>query len=294
MYKDADRRYDKPIDKKTNYVKRCVAIPGDKLQIIDGFVNINGKKLELPERAKPQYSYKVTYDKNADIDFLSVLKNVNSTDGAGFIDQNKDTLAVAALTFENAEKLKTFPGIKAVNRVILKGRESKIFPDKLHDGADESKFAWNADNYGPITIPKEGVTIQLNKDNLPLYKTLIREYEHNTLEVKGNDIFINGKKATTYTFQQNYYWMMGDNRHNSLDARFFGFTPEDHIVGKPVFIWMSYDGNGKGFNKIRWDRLFTTVSGDGQPQSYFKYFLGFLALYFVGEYFWKKRKANQS
>lgn len=294
MYKPADRRYDKPIDKKTNYVKRCVAIPGDKLQIIDGFVHINGKKLELPERAKPQYSYKLVLDPTTPIDLDHILDDLKVTDRYNYISQGRDTVGIAALTFENAEKLKTFPGIKAVDRVILKGRESGIFPDKLHDGADESKFAWSADNYGPITIPKEGVTIQLNKDNLPLYKTLIREYEHNTLDVKGNDIFINGKKANTYTFKQNYYWMMGDNRHNSLDARFFGFTPEDHIVGKPVFIWMSYDSNGKGFNKIRWDRLFTTVSGDGQPQSYFKNFLGFLAFYFVGEYFWKKRKANQS
>ena len=108
----------------------------------------------------------------------------------------------------------------------------------------------------------------------------------------GDDIYINEIKTNSYTFKQNYYWMMGDNRNNSLDARYFGFTPEDHIVGKPVFIWMSWDSSASGFNKIRWDRLFTTVSGDGQPQSYFKYFLGLLVLYFVGEYFWKKKKAN--
>ncbi len=127
---------------------------------------------------------------------------------------------------------------------------------------------------------------------MPFYARIISEYEGNKLEVKGDDIFINDQKATSYTFQQNYYWMMGDNRHNSEDSRYWGFVPEDHIVGKPVFIWMSWDSSGSGLNKIRWDRMFTTVGGDGQPQSYFKYFLGLLALYFVGEYFWKKRKAN--
>jgi signal peptidase I len=122
---------------------------------------------------------------------------------------------------------------------------------------------------------------------------IITDYEKNKLEVNGDEIRINGKVAKDYTFKLDYYWMMGDNRHNSEDSRYWGYVPDDHIVGKPVFIWMSWDTNGKGINKIRWDRLFTTVSGDGQPQSYFKYFLGLLILYFVGEYFWKKRKASK-
>ena len=129
---------------------------------------------------------------------------------------------------------------------------------------------------------------------LPFYRKIIGEYEHNDLKVNGNEISINGKSTTSYTFKQDYYWMMGDNRHNSLDARYFGFTPEDHIVGKPVFIWMSLDPNGKGLNKIRWNRLFTTVSGEGQPQSFFKIFLGLLIAYFIGDYFWKKRKENKA
>jgi signal peptidase I len=141
-------------------------------------------------------------------------------------------------------------------------------------------------------MPEAGKTVTLKLENLSLYKIIITEYEGNTLKVVGDDIYINDVKTNSYTFKQNYYWMMGDNRNNSLDARYFGFTPEDHIVGKPVFIWMSWDSSASGLNKIRWDRLFTTVSGDGQPQSYFKYFLGLLVLYFVGEYFWKKKKAN--
>ena len=128
-------------------------------------------------------------------------------------------------------------------------------------------------------------------ETLPFYKAIITDYENNDLKVNGSEIRINGKVATNYTFGQNYYWMMGDNRHNSEDSRYWGFVPQNHIVGKPVFIWLSIDPNGKGLNKIRWDRVFTTVSGDGQPQSYFKLFLLGLVIFFVGEYFWKKRKA---
>lgn len=177
--------------------------------------------------------------------------------------------------------------------MIRKGPEPGIFPDELHDHITKPNN-WSADNYGPIYIPQAGKTVALNLQNLPFYRIIINEYEGNKLKVVGNDIYINDKKATTYTFKQDYYWMMGDNRHNSLDARYYGYTPADHIVGKPIFIWMSWDSNGEGFNKIRWDRVFTTVNGEGQPQSYFRYFLIALAAYFVGEYFWKKRKAKKT
>ena len=292
MYHPSPVRIDKPRDKKTNYVKRCVGIPGDSLQIKDGIVFINGKELILPERAKPQYSYEVGYDGKTPIDFEYLLKDLNSTDGAGFKNANtRDTIFIAALTFESAKRLKDVPGITSVTRVIHKGPEDGVFPD-FKDGKPSVTNNWSGDNYGPIYIPQEGKTVALNKQTLPMYKIIITEYEGNTLKVVGDAIYINDKKATSYTFKQNYYWMMGDNRHNSLDARYFGYTPEDHVVGKPVFIWMSWDTNGKGLNKIRWERMFTFVSGEGQPNSYFKYFLGLLALYFVGEHFWKKRKAK--
>ena len=292
MYLPADKRYDKPIDKKTNYVKRCVGIPGDSLQIKNGIVFINGKELILPERARPQYSYKVTYDGKTPIDFEYLMKDLNVTDGAGFRDEKRDTLYINALTFDGAKRLKNVPGITSVTRVIRKGPEDGIFPD-FQDGKPSKTNNWSADNFGPIYIPQAGKTVALNKKSLPLYKIIITEYEGNKLKVVGDDIFINDQKVTTYTFKQNYYWMMGDNRHNSLDARYFGYTPEDHIVGKPIFIWMSWDTHGAGLNKIRWERLFTTVNGEGQPQSYFKIFLGLLVVYFIGEHFWKKRKAEQ-
>jgi signal peptidase I len=285
VYKFRDQsglRVDKPIDKKSNYVKRCVGVPGDQLEIKDGIVFVNGKELILPERAKPQFSYKVALDGKTPIDFEYLLKDMDITDGAGFMDAEKrDTLFIAALTAANAERLQHIPGITGVQKIISKEVEPGIFP---HINK------WNRDNFGPIYIPQQGKTVALNLETLPFYKAIITDYEKNDLKVTGAEIRINGKIATSYTFQQNYYWMMGDNRHNSEDSRYWGYVPENHIVGKPIFIWMSWDSNAKGLKKIRWDRLFTTVSGEGQPQSYFKFFLMALVAYFIGEYFWKKRK----
>ena len=174
----------------------------------------------------------------------------------------------------------------------IRTRTPELLDNLERDGGSLTK--WNLDNFGPVYIPKKGVTVALNTESLPFYKKIIGEYENNELKVNGSEIRINGKIATSYTFNQNYYWMMGDNRHNSLDARYFGYTPEDHIVGKPVFIWMRLDPNGKGLNKIRWDRMFTTVSGDGQPQSYFKFFLFALIAYFGISYFVRKRKEKKN
>ena len=285
VYKFRDQsglRVDKPIDKKSNYVKRCVGVPGDQFEIKDGIVFVNGKELILPERARPQFSYKVALDGKTPIDFEYLLQDMDITDGAGFMDAEKrDTLFIAALTAANAERLQQIPGITGVQKIISKEVESGIFP---HINK------WNRDNFGPIYIPQQGKTVALNLETLPFYKAIITDYEKNDLKVTGSEIRINGKIATSYTFQQNYYWMMGDNRHNSEDSRYWGYVPENHIVGKPTFIWMSYDSNAKGLKKIRWERLFTTVSGEGQPQSYFKFFLFALVAYFIGEYFWKKKK----
>nr|WP_315157702.1 signal peptidase I [uncultured Flavobacterium sp.] len=288
VYKFRDRsglRVDKPIDKKSNYVKRCVGLPGDSLSIKDGLVYINGKELILPERAKPQFSYMITRDPKTPIDFEYLFKDMDIIDGGYFLNQEtRDTLYMSALTVAGAARLKNVPGITSVNRVINRNPERGIFPHTKQ---------WSQDNLGPIYIPQKGKTVALNLESLPFYKTIITDYEKKDLKVNGNEITIDGKIATTYTFDQNYYWMMGDNRHNSEDSRYWGYVPENHIVGKPIFIWLSWDTNGKGINKIRWDRVFTTVSGEGQPQSYFKYFLIALAAFFVGEYFWNKRKAKK-
>ena len=150
----------------------------------------------------------------------------------------------------------------------------------------------NKDYFGPIYIPEKGKTVQLTKETLPFYKKIITEYEKNTLIVNGDEILINGNDTDSYTFKQDYYWMMGDNRHNSEDSRYWGYVPFDHVVGKPVFIWFSWETNGKGINKVRWERLFTTVGGSGKPVSYFYYFLGVLGLWFVYDFYRKRKKAN--
>jgi signal peptidase I len=287
VYKFFDRsgrRADKPIDKKSNYVKRCVGTPGDNLSIKDGIIQINGKELILPERAKPQYSYKVSLDGKTSINFEYLLKELEITEDAYQI--APDTILFRAVTFEAAERLKSTPGITSVVRNIDRGGDKGIFPHTKE---------WSQDNLGPIYIPEEGKTVALNSETLPFYKTIITDYEHNDLKINGNEIRINGQIATSYTFKQDYYWMMGDNRHNSEDSRYWGFVPEDHIVGKPVFIWMSLDQNipwSKAIDKIRWERLFTTVGGEGQPISYFKYFLIALLGYF-GYSFFKKRQAKK-
>ena len=281
FFDTSKRKADKPIDKKSNYVKRCQGIAGDTLQIKDGVVFINGKQLILPERAKPQYSYTVSTNGNG-FDESYILNELHITDG--IYQTAPNTFLFSALTEESAARLKMNPVVTSITRNISHEGEPSVFP-QIHNN-------WNKDNYGPIYIPQEGKTVALNAETLPFYKRIITEYEGNDLKVNGNEIRINGEVATKYTFKQNYYWMMGDNRHNSEDSRYWGYVPENHIVGKPVFIWMSLDSHGKGLGKIRWERLFTTVGGEGQPYSYLKFFLIALAAYFGISFFMKKKKEN--
>lgn len=283
-------RYYKPIDKKSNYVKRCVGLPGDEIAIKNGDVFVNGQPQQLPERAKIQYSYKVAFNSKDQITtstLQNTLTELDCTDGFG-INDNRDTLYVRALTKEGAEKIKSISGVTLVEKILAKTPEKAIFP--------YSK-GWNVDNMGPIKIPKAGQTISLNAETLPFYKMIITDYEHHALQVNGKDIRIDGKPTTTYTIQQDYYWMMGDNRHNSEDSRYWGFVPADHIVGKPIFIWMSFDINnvyGKKFlDRFRPERMFTTVSGEGQPQSYLKYFLVCLAIYLGWDFYRNKKKKKE-
>jgi signal peptidase I len=156
------------------------------------------------------------------------------------------------LTTEGKQKLSALPNVKYITQNINKNPTDRVYPNQID-------FNWNEDNYGPIYIPKAGTSIELTPKNVALYKRVIRVYEDNVWEEKEGRIFINGTETTTYTFKQNYYWLMGDNRHNSLDSRFWGFVPEDHVVGKALFIWMSWDANGSFFSKIRWSRLFSSI-----------------------------------
>lgn len=276
-----DRNYYKPIDKKTNLVKRCVAIAGDSLEVRDGHVYINGKKSVLPDRAHLQFSYLVQPRTNQ-FDPLYMATRYDITDRFEIIN-NQNTYYFSAISDEALKNFKNNPNVVSITPIKqVKGeRDPSIFP---HD----PEYKWNNDFFGPLYIPEAGKTIDINLKVLPLYKRVITEYEGNNLQVKGNQIYINGKVATTYTFKQNYYWMMGDNRHNSLDARAWGFVPFNHVVGKPVFIWMSWNSFGQGINKIRWERMFTTVNGSGKATSFFIPFLVVL-FGFIGFNKWRTR-----
>ncbi len=326
---------DKPIDKKSNYVKRCVGIPGDSLEIRKGFVYINGKQNHLPDRAKIQFLYTVKtkdYLSFKAINRLGWTKNYKyrffSTSASHFKDlqgdkdfnsivmysEINDSIAEFStyyrfnkaqmqslhldithkislnLTREEAEKIKQNPKvISVVQQNTPAGTYDKsIFPN-------DPQYRWSRDNFGPVYIPEKGAKIKLTTQNLPLYKRIIENYEKNSLYVDNGNIFINGKKTDSYTFKQNYYWMMGDNRHNSEDARFWGYVPFDHVVGKPVFIWFSIAPQDpyhpkSWFKRIRTERLFTTVHGSGKPVSYLYYFLGALAVYFIYSFVKKRKK----
>ncbi len=238
---------DRPVDKQTHYIKRCIAIPGDSISVVGGMVVINGKPVEFPE--KGQLIYDV------------------STNGTGFNQRTLEKLDITEggpgmvegdfrlfMTGEGATEIAKLPHVKSVKKLTA---PAGVYEDYIYP--HNPMFAWNVDNFGPLYVPKEGDKITLDAKNLALYSRCITKYEGNTLEEKNGKVYINGAEATSYTFKMDYFFMMGDNRHNSLDGRFWGFVPDDHIVGKAVFIWMSWNANGNLFNKIRWNRLFRFI-----------------------------------
>ena len=283
-----DKYYYKPIDKKTNYVKRAVGIPGDSLEIINGKIHINSQPLVLPDRAKPQFSYRGT-TKGQPFNPRALYETYDITDSYQYNSQSNSFLI--NLTEEAYERFRNHPNVATIERVIEpeEYKDSRIFPK-------DGDHSWNQDNFGPILIPEEGMTIPITAETLPLYKRIIEVYEGsemgimNELDLNGTTVLLNGEPIENYTFKQDYYWMMGDNRHNSLDSRYFGYVPETHVVGKPVFIWLSLDPNASGLDKIRWDRMFTTVGGEGEPVSYLSYFLLLILIIIAFNYFKKRRK----
>ena len=325
----------KPTDKKSNYVKRAIGIPGDSLEIRDGIVYLNGKENNLPDRAKPLFTYIVKSNEgvssskliNLEVDgFIRkfIIKNLStdiyaeiskyilniSNNGENeyliyttdkgipiklvrklslnireIIDKEKEL----SLTHIDAIKIKNSNQFDTIYRAIEETNTSNsiFFPNN-------KRFSWNNDHFGPLYIPKAGDKIDLNIKTLPLYKKIITDYEFNDLKVVDEDILINGIKENEYVFKQDYYWMMGDNRYNSEDSRVWGFVPFDHVLGRPVFIWMSIEGLFNGIENwnFRWDRVFTTIGFDGEPRSYLPYFIGFIIAWQVFFFIKRRRKSS--
>ena len=321
----------KPIDKKSNYVKRCVGLPGDSLEIINGYVHIDNKKNILPDRAKIQFTYKL-YNSNGISSIKLIQNNIENfsrkfkinnisqsiynsikneiigvisndsnnfivlTNSSGFpkdlirefgintvelLEKSKE-LTLSISEYENLKKLNLFDSIS--QQVYGNKSYLNTFPNDI-------SYKWSEDNFGPILIPEKGMKVKLTVENIFLYKKIIKDYEKNILSQIDNTFYINGIKSDTYTFKKDYYWMMGDNRHKSEDSRFWGFVPDDHIVGKPVLIWFSIKGINNGIKnwKIRWSRLMTTVKGEGKPISFFPYFILSIILWQIIVFVKKKK-----
>ncbi|MBR5575996.1 MAG: S26 family signal peptidase [Bacteroidaceae bacterium] len=235
----------RPVDRRENYVKRCVGLPGQTLEIRDHIIYLDGVANKEPEEV--QYNYDVVLKQQIPQSLIDEL----------------------GISHEDLEALKNFGNmpLTAKAKAALEARPDLVASIEYHK-QDETEYlyplnghtGWTCDNYGPIWIPAKGETIQLTMENLPVYERPIRVYEGNDLKVTDDGrIMINGKEANEYTFRMDYYWMQGDNRHNSADSRYWGFVPEDHIVGKPIVIWLSMDPDRGGLGAIRWNRLFRLV-----------------------------------
>ena len=260
QYGDISHR---PTDRQENYVKRCVGMPGQWLQIKNRVVYLDGKPNKEPDNV--QYTYYVTFRHGAQLSNDFLKDNGITCEDLGLTSQDRRFLkengyitlisddVLMPLTKAAAKTLQQRKDLVASLRLNTNPESANLYP---HNAI----YGWTRDNYGPIWIPKKGASIKLTMDNIAIYERPIKNYERNDLEVRDGKIFINGKQTNTYTFKMDYYWMMGDNRHNSADSRYWGFVPEDHVVGKPIFIWFSSDPDrGLLSGGLRWNRLFRMV-----------------------------------
>ena len=235
----------RPVDRRDNYVKRCVGVPGDTVLIRDAVLYVNGAEAEHTENEQLVYFVSTNGTRINPKAFERM--NINRSDQK----MHSGSVYELPLTRENASAIKGFANVTdVILRISRAGEyEPHIFPH--NEG-----YRWNQDNFGPLWIPKKGVTVSIDTSNICLYERIIDVYEDNDLKIDGGAIYINGEVAVSYTFKMDYYWMMGDNRHNSADSRYWGFVPEDHVVGTPKFIWLSLDKEAKGLRKIRLNRMF--------------------------------------
>lgn len=249
----------RPVDRRENYVKRCIGLPGDSLQIIENNVYINRQRLDNPSKMQLNYFIAIKDNKIA----LSFFERLNIQQDDIEVVSDTDIYAylniplsckiyLLPLTLEAKQQLESNPDVICCS-VIPEDKEAMIFPIS-------KKGIWSISNYGPVWIPKKGKTITLTQANYPIYERIIRSYEKKSIANYNNKFYIDDVEITEYTFEMDYYWMMGDNRMNSSDSRHWGFVPEDHIIGKPLFVWLSLNTNKNWFNgKVRFERMFKTI-----------------------------------
>ena len=267
--RDYGKVVSRPVDRRENYVKRCVGLPGDTLQIVNGQVMIDGKAIENPEEMQFNYFVQTTgpyipedmfRELGISKEDQTLIEDANWESGfmeLGLANRNAQGKLSPVYHLPLTKKMyNTLNGNKKlISKIVMEPEEfaGQMYPLNLYT-------KWDRNNYGPIWIPAKGATITLTEDNLPIYERCITAYEGNKLDIKADGIYINDKKTDKYTFQMDYYWMMGDNRHKSADSRYWGFVPEDHVVGKPIVVWLSLDKDRGWFDgKIRWNRLFKWV-----------------------------------
>ncbi|HHZ82315.1 MAG TPA: signal peptidase I, partial [Flavobacteriales bacterium] len=247
----------RPIDKKENYVKRCIGLPGDSLSVIDRQVFINSVSIENPEHL--QYEYQVHFTSPLMAKRAMKLLGLTNVDIGASQKMSNGIATLISLTKSEVETLNNSGTALSVDLMSTNNRKGRMemFPNTYREEFNE----WTPDDLGPIYIPKAGRTIELNERNLDMYRRVITAFEGHDLEVNaGGKVLIDGVESTQYTFQQDYYWMMGDNRHRSADSRMWGFVPEDHVIGRASFTWFSKQNVAQhGESKIRWSRMFKSV-----------------------------------
>jgi signal peptidase I len=239
-----------PVDKRENYVKRCIGLPGDVVAIIDGEIIVNGEIRPANAGRKHKYYVTTTGEPLPDplLDSLKILKSSVNYNPV-------NSLHVIYLTAEKVKALRSYPGVRSIQQFsepMLSFQNQEIYPHS-------SGYRWTGDNFGPLKVPAQGDTIQINMINFPVYKRIIEVYEHNDLQLSEGVIHINGQPVSNYVFKMDYYFVMGDNHHNSADSRYWGFVPEDHLLGKAVTVWFSIEPDQPFIGGLRKERIFNSI-----------------------------------